>query len=248
MTTLRQHDDPVTTTASHRRRRVVYIACGAVALLLAVAGAFLIGRNGSPQSTDPIPPPAVSVAPPPIAAGTVPTLTDNPVVTPTTGTGPDGCLGGPDPYTAILPAQAAAALDVNGAAAFARSAFRYMAKAYPRPSDYSVVIPQVFVDPAPWLANLDKPATSPAPEGTTTAFVRPNETSYTATMTGDNADVTVNLFIQLDYPDGQTSQVVVTQRFLLTIQGGRWMIAETPPTDALPPAGTGGSLYFVGAC
>ncbi len=247
MTTLRQQDDPVTTTAPHRRRQVAFIAGGTVALLLAVAGAFLIGRNGASPSPDPVVPPAVSVAAPPNPAATATSIAD-PVAPPTTGTGPDGCLGGPDPYTAILPAQAAAALDVNGAAAFARSAFRYLVKAYPRPADMSVVIPKVFVNPDRWLALAQKPASNPAPEGTTTAFVRPNETSYQATMTGDTADVTVNLFTQVDYPDGKTGQVVQTQRFLLKVVDGRWWIVETPPTDALPPAGTGGSLYFVGAC
>jgi hypothetical protein len=225
---------------------VAFTVGGAVVLLLAVAAAFLLGQSTSTEQ---------AVTPPPTVVTTAPVVVAPPVtvvpeaqVPVTTGTGPDGCLGGPDPYTAILPAQAAAALDVNGAAAFARTAFRYLVKAYPQPTDYDTVLPQVFVDHTAALAAAAKPPTKPAPEGTTIAYIRSNETSYQATMTGDNADVTVNLFIQLDYPDGNVSQVVMTQRFLLTIQDGRWRIVDTPPTESLPPAGTGGSLYFVGAC
>ena len=37
----------------------------------------------------------------------------------------DGCLGGPDPFAAILPAQNGATHDINGAAAFARTFGRW---------------------------------------------------------------------------------------------------------------------------
>ena len=239
----------VTTTAPHRRRRVAYIAGGAVALLL-LAGRRVRPRpgRGATQNADPTPPPVVSVAPPTNAATTAPTVVDQ--VAPHHHWDRPGRVprrAGPlhrDPARA-----GRGTLDVNGAAAFARTAFRYLAKAYPRPADYSVVIPQVFVDPWPMVgANLQTSSATPHRRAPPPHYVRPNETTYQATMTGDNADVTVNLFVQLDYPDGNARRSSVTQRFLLTIEDGRWLIADTPPTDALPPAGTGGSLYFVGAC
>lgn len=245
MTTLRQQDGTVTNTPPppHPRQwlRLVWLGLAVVVVVGAVTTAFLLGRSGATQSTDPTPTPT---------AGPFPTA----VVTDAAGQDgaaaplPDGCLGGPDPYSAILPAQAAASLDAVGAAEFARSAFRYLMKSYPQPGDFAAVLPQVFMDPGPRLEQSSAPASQPAPAGTMTRYVRSNETTFQSTVSGDNADVTVNLFTELVYPDGTSNTVLLTQRFLLTAVDGRWMIADTPPTDPLPAVGTAGVSYFFSGC
>ena len=164
---------------------------------------------------------------------------------------PDGCLGGPDPYTAILPAQAAAKLDAAGAAGFARAAVRYLLVAYPRPTDYDVVLPQVFVDPSGPLAAAANPApaASPPPDGTIDRFVRPAESTYVAVVLGDRADVTVSVYLEMDYPDGTAPNVVrLSQRLLLQAVDGHWRIDQAPATDPMPEPGTGGVRYFPGGC
>jgi hypothetical protein len=236
MALLREQQDPVTVSPQERGRRWPrWVAAAGGALVLALV-AFLLGTgHGQPSPTPPTPPPGGSGAsvPAPDLAGQ-----------------PDGCLGGADPYTAILPAQQQATLDAAGAVGFARSAFRYLVKSYPRPADAQAVVPQVFVNPAPWLATLAKPeaAPQPPPAGTTTQYVRASETTYRVTTAGQTADVTVDLILELDYPDGTNSQVRLTQRFLLQAVGGHWMIADAPATDPLPAAGAAGVFYVPGGC
>src|SRR6478609_8990492 len=179
MTAIRHHD-PVTPDVGgpHPRRSRWWWVGGAFLLLLVVIFAFILGRGGRTE-TPVAAAPTVTVAAPPPASSVEVSASPDAIGEDTTN--PDGCLGGPDPYTAILPAQDAATLDVAGAAGFARAAVRYMLIAYPRPTDYATVIPQVYVDPGPPLARIANPqqaqqAQQPAPEGTTSKFVRPAET------------------------------------------------------------------------
>jgi hypothetical protein len=252
MTAIRHHDSvtPDVGGPPPQRSRWWWVA-GAVLLLLVVVTAFILGRGGrtetpaeaTPTMTVAAPPPAssVQVSAPPGAVGE-----DTP--------NPDGCLGGPDPYTAILPAQAAATLDAAGAAGFARAAVRYLLVQYPRPADYTTVIPQVYVDPGPPLARIANPQQAqqpqqPAPEGTTSKYVRPAETTYQVSVLGDRADVTVSVYMELDYPDGTPPNTVrLTQRLLLQAVDGHWRILDAPATDPAPPVGTGGFRYYPGGC
>ena len=250
MTAIRHHDPvtPVVGGPPPRRSRWWWVG-GAFLLLLVVVSAFILGRGGrtetpvaaSPTVTVAASPPAPSVSLS-VAPGAVGEDTAN----------PDGCLGGPDPYTAILPAQAAATLDVAGAAGFARAAARYLLVQYPRPADYATVIPQVFVDPDAALARAATPreAVNPPPVGTTTKFVRPAESAYIATVLGDRADVTVSVYMELDYPDGTPPNTVrLTQRLLLQVVGSHWRLLDPPgTTDPMPEVGTGGVRYFPGGC
>ena len=206
----------------------------------------VIGRGGrietpvaaSPTVTVAAPPPAPSVS-----------LSGAPGAVGEDTANPDGCLGGPDPYTAVLPAQAAATLDLAGAAGFARAAVRYLMVQYPAPADYDTVIPQLFVDPAPILAAPTRAAAAPPPAGTTTKYVRVAETTYQGAVVGEHADVTVSVYLELDYPDGTAPNVVrLTQRLLMVAVDGHWMITEAPATDPMPAVGTGGVRYFPGGC
>jgi hypothetical protein len=249
MTAIRHHD-PVTPDVAgppSRRSRWWWVG-GAFLLLLVVTSAFILGRGGRTE-TPVVAAPTVTVAAPPPASSVAVSASPGAIGEDTTN--PDGCLGGPDPYTAILPAQDAATLDVAGAAGFARAAVRYMLIAYPRPTDYNVVLPQVFVDPSGPLAAVanPQPAQQTPPDGTTDRYVRPAESTYVAVVLGDKADVTVAVYLEMDYPDGTPPNVVrLSQRLLLQAVDGHWRIASAPATDPMPPAGTGGVRYFPGGC
>src|SRR6476620_7185629 len=213
-----------------------------------VGGAFLLGRGGRTETPVVAAPTVTVAAPPPASSVAVPA---SPGAVGEDSANPDGCLGGPGPYTEILPAQAAATLDVAGAAGFARAAARYFLMQYPRPADYATLIPQVFVDPTGPLAAAANPAPAaqPPPAGTTSKYVRPAESAYVATVLGDRADVTVSMYMELDYPDGTPPNTVrLTQRLLLLAVDGKWRIIDPPATDPMPEVGTGGARYFPGGC
>ena len=113
------------------------------------------------------------------------------------------------------------------------------------------MIPQVFVDPRRSAGAVANPqaGAAPPPAGTTSKYVRPAETTYQATVLGDRADVTVSLYLELDYPDGTAPNMVrLTQRLLLQAVDGHWRIAEAPATDPMPAPGTGGVRYYPGGC
>lgn len=249
MTAIRHHD-PVTPDVGGpppRRFRWWWVGC-AFLLLLIVVSAFILGRGG--RSETPVAAaPTVTVAAPPPASSVEVSASPGAVGEDTAN--PDGCLGGPDPYTAILPAQAAATLDVAGAAGFARAAMRYLAAQYPQPSDWETVLPQVFVDPTGPLAAAANPqqAAQPPPAGTTTRYSRPAETTYMASVVGDQADVTVAVFMDFIAPDGTVTDTVrLSQRMLMVAVDGHWKIKEAPQTDPMPAAGTGGVRYYPGGC
>jgi hypothetical protein len=250
MTAIRHHD-PVTPDVAgppSRRSRWWWVG-GAFLLLLVVTSAFILGRGGRTE-TPVVAAPTVTVAAPPPASSVAVSASPGAVGEDTAN--PDGCLGGSDPYTAILPAQDAATLDVAGAAGFARAAARYFLMQYPRPADYATVIPQVFVDPTGPLAAAANPAPAaqPPPAGTTSKYVRPAESAYVATVLGDRADVTVSMYMELDYPDGTPPNTVrLTQRLLLQAVDGKWWLLDPPgATDPMPEVGTGGVRYYPGGC
>src|SRR6478736_9283767 len=138
MTAIRHHV-PVTPDVGGpppRRSRWWWVA-GAFLLLLVIVSAFILGRGGRTEAPV-VAAPTVTVAAPPPASSVAVSASPGAVGEATTN--PDGCLGGSDPYTAILPAQAAATLDATGAAGFARAAVRYLLVQYPRPADYTTVI------------------------------------------------------------------------------------------------------------
>src|SRR6476646_8768216 len=155
MTAIRHHD-PVTPDVGGpppRRSRWWWVG-GAFLVLLVVVSAFILGRGGRTETPVAAAPTVTVAAPPPSSSVAV---SASPGAGGEDTANPDGCLGGPDPYTAILPAQAAATLDVAGAAGFARAAVRHLLVQYPRPADYDTVIPQVFVDPDAALARAATP-------------------------------------------------------------------------------------------
>ena len=129
MTAIRHHDSVTPDVGGpHPRRSRWWWVGGAFLLLLVVVSAFILGRGGRTE-TPVAAAPTVTVAAPPPASSVAVSASPGAVGEDTAN--PDGCLGGPDPYTAILPAQAAATLDVAGAAGFARAAVRYMLIAVP---------------------------------------------------------------------------------------------------------------------
>lgn len=245
MTITRNHE-PVSTPNAPAPRRSRWLWVGGVAvMLMLLTAAFILGRGGSNQAAPPPPTPGPTVT---IAPGNPDGGAPSDIAVPGQ---PDGCLGGPDPYTAVLPAQQAAPLDAAGAAGFGRAALRYLFAQYPHPSDWEVVLPQLFVDPTGPMAAAANPqaAAVPPPAGTTTKYSRPAETTYAVTVVGDQADVTVAVYMDFIAPDGTVTDTVrVTQRMLMVAVDGHWKITDAPNTDPMPAAGTGGVRYYPGGC
>src|SRR6476660_887739 len=99
------------------RRALIWIVIGLVALAAAVTVYWALARSGAAPA-----PPAVTVGEAPTSTTVAPSAGE-----PTTPTGSgsagqvrtaNGCLGGPDPYQAVVAAQQGATPDQVGAAEF----------------------------------------------------------------------------------------------------------------------------------
>src|SRR6478672_3351133 len=94
------------------RRVLTWIAIGLVALVAAVAAYWALTRSGAA----PAPPPVTVQSAPPASSTTITDSIGPEPATPTTVSAgqtrtANGCLGGPDPYQAVIPAQQAATPD-----------------------------------------------------------------------------------------------------------------------------------------
>lgn len=124
-------------TEGRQGRAAIYIAVAA--LLGVVVGAGILWlRSGDEQAGESVPASTSSVvssSPPVTSSSSAPSSNTDDV----TGRAADGCLGGSDPYTAVLTAQQEATIDDEGAAAFARAVARW-ALAYPSDPNRSEVL------------------------------------------------------------------------------------------------------------
>ena len=133
---------PVTTPdpRPRRRRRVItWTAVAVVAVIAAVALYWALARSG----TVPAPPPVTTSSTPPQASATTSapsgsSATDTAAAARTA----NGCLGGQDPFQAVLAAQQAATPDQVGAAEFALTFARWTVT-YPIDPNAQAVLTQV---------------------------------------------------------------------------------------------------------
>lgn len=227
--------------AKRRRGRNILIISAAVVLGL-IVGLIVVGiarhRSTGGQATAS---PVVSSATPnsavsstPVVASSVPNSVD--VVS---GSLADGCLGGSDPFTAILAAQKAATIDANGAAAFARTVARWSAS-YPGDPNATTVLAKLQAPDSGFAAaaliQSQKAAAALQSQGYVSGRVLPNLGQYRvlsiATGGGQpGADVQVQVYRELTNTAGATSQTELSTELVLRLVDGVWTVVGSAPNQ-----------------
>ena len=245
---------PTPDTTPRRRRRVGVILLAIGVLLLVAGGVTWVIR----QQQDAAPPttPSTTTAAAPTVTSSASTQTFSSVV-PDPAALADGCLGGPDPFAAILPAQNGATHDLNGAAAFARTFGRWSVT-YPIDPQAPQVLSTIVAEGNPFegaaLGGLNELARNLQAQGYTEAKTIADQGSYriSPTSTDERADLDLILYRQLTRADGRVEEMKMALTILLERSGtGPWFVSGTlPPLSADPfaPSATAPWLPFEGAC
>lgn len=221
------HNPPGTKPGSRRGWRLAGIGVLIMAIALAVGIAI-----GTATSNDTATPATVA----PSSAITTPAMTTAPSAA-TSGASAanqaNGCLGGADPFTAILPAQQAASLDDAGAAAFARTVARWLVT-YPSDPNASPVLDRIVAPGsdafrANVLDDQAKNARDFAAQGYIEGRVVADAGSYRMTGFTTPTDATVDVILQrqLTRNDGRVETVKMITSFALTVTDGHWSLVGT---------------------
>jgi hypothetical protein len=236
---------------------LLWIAIGVLALVAAVAVYWALARSGTAPTPLPV---TISSAPP--AAGT--TITDTSVPAPTTNSAAtagqvrpaNGCLGGPDPYQAVLPAQQAATPDQVGAAEFAVTFARWTVS-YPIDPNAPAVLAQVAApgyQPVA-LKGLDEYGRALSAAGYTSAGATPGAANqYRILSTNqDQTSLTMDLVLYRESTkaNGEVETVRGFTTLLLDLVDGHWQIhGSLPPRagDPFAPRADAPWVPYVGTC
>jgi hypothetical protein len=239
------------TTPRRRRAVTAAIAAGAV-VIVAAAVLYAVTRQPDTASTPPVP-----VTP-------TPAMTTSPAPTTPSGTTTapvavlaDGCLGGPDPFAAILPARNAATPDTTGAAAFARTFGRWSIT-YPIDPAAPQVLAAIVAEGNPFetaaLDGLNELARNLQAQGYTESRVVADQGAYRVQPGSSDTSVSLDLILyrQLTRTDGRVEEMKMAITILLERTGtGPWYISGTLPPlgdDPFAPSATVPWLPFDGAC
>jgi hypothetical protein len=243
---------PSPETAPRPRRRAALIAASAAVLLLIIAGVVLYGVTRQPDSTPSAAAPVTTSAPSPTArSSAASSFAPDPTAL------ADGCLGGPDPFAAILPAQNGATHDINGAAAFARTFGRWSVTypidpAAPQVLDTIVFSGSNFAPAA--LEGLNQLARNLHAQGYTQAKTIADQGAYRISPISTDTRVSLDLILyrQLTRSDGRVEEMKMAITIILERTGtGPWFISGTLPplgSDPFAPSPAAPWLPFKGAC
>lgn len=238
--------NPHQPTPTNRGRRTLYIAVGAVLVLAAVAVAYLLGtQRPNTAAPTPTPPTATITAPTPMSTATPPTSgspTSDTAGTPAvSGELADGCLGGPNPFTALQGARQSATPNIAGAAALARTYGRWSVT-YPidpqaTQSLASVVGPDTGTFLTQTVDSLNELARKLQSSGYTEAKALPDEAAYRVQPGGTDKSVVLDQIIsrQLTRSDGRVEQTKIAMTILLERNENGWAITGTLPQRATDP-------------
>ncbi len=231
-----------------RRRRVLaWTAVVVTALVAAVAVYWALARSGAA----PAPPPVTAQATPPPSTP----ATGEPTATGAARTA-NGCLGGPDPYQAVLAAQQGATPDQVGAAEFALTFARWTVT-YPVDPNAEAVLAQVAAPGYQPVARqgLDQYATTLSQAGDTAAGTTPGAANqYRIQSTNqDQTSMTLDLIVyrQSTTATGQVDAVQGFTTLLLDLVDGHWRIHGSLPArsgDPFAPDAGAPWIPYVGTC
>lgn len=168
----------------------------------------------------------------------------------------DGCLGGKDPFAAVLLAQSQAPLTAEGAAAFARTVGRYSVT-FPIDPDADHVISQIAeadsLMAASGVRDMSAAARDLRAKGYTEATAEPDKSAYvssTGSMNGhvNSANVALQLYRKLTKADGAVDEVKMTTEVILSVKAGKWVVADAspPPGDLSDPVTPW--VPYIGGC
>lgn len=237
--------------AGRRRGRLALIGVGIMVAALAVgvlAGTMITKEPEASTAAGP----STSAAPSPTAATTTATTT-SPA---STANQANGCLGGSDPFAAILPAQQAASLDSAGAAAFARTFVRWLST-YPVDPAAADVLRQIVASNSGYgqttLAELNAIARSYQASGYTEVRVIADVGGYRfgPGANTSTAAVDVRFNRQLTRNDGRVETQDAVLTVVLNAQDGQWHVTGTLPSAQSDPfADIPGAPWqsYAGAC
>ena len=168
----------------------------------------------------------------------------------------NGCLGGPDPYEAVLPAQLAATPDQVGAAEFALTFARWTV-AYPIDPNAPAVLAQVAAPSfqAPALEGLDQYGRTLSAAGYTSAGATPGGANQYRTrgVNHEQTSVTLDLIVyrQSTTSTGQVDAVRGFTTLTLDLVEGHWQILGSLPamdSDPFAPRSDAPWVPYVGTC
>jgi len=252
-TTTRGRDaSPVTTPDPRRRRRVItWTALAVVAVVAAIAAYWALARSG----TLPAPPPIAAASTPPPASTTSAPAEPSSTAGAAARTA-NGCLGGQDPFQAVLAAQQAATPDQVGAAELALTYARWTVS-YPIDPNAQAVLAQVAApgyQPAA-LAGLTQYASTLTAGGYTSASTTPGAANqYRISATNqDQSSLTLDLIVyrQSTKATGQADTVQGYTTILLDLVDGHWQVFGTLPaigSDPSAPRADHPWIPYVGTC
>jgi len=252
-TTPGREASPVTTPDPRRRRRRVisWTALAVVAVVAAIAAYWALARSG----TLPAPPPITAASTPP------PASTTSAPAEPSTTAGAaartaNGCLGGQDPFQAVLAAQQAATPDQVGAAELALTYARWTVS-YPIDPNAQAVLAQVAApgyQPAA-LAGLNQYASTLTAGGYTSASTTPGAADqYRIRGTNrDQTSVTIDMIVyrEATKATGAVETVQGYTTLVLDLTDGRWQIVGSLPaigSDPTAPRADAPWVPYVGTC
>ncbi len=244
---------PPPATSGRPRRRIAFIAIGAVAVLaIAALVVVLMNRNATPQTSP------TSPATPPTSTSAAASVSTSDTISTSAGDQlADGCLGGPDSFKAILPAQASATHDDLGAAALARTFGRW-SSTYPIDPNAAEVLTTIVTPGNPFqqaaLDSMNQLARQLQSQGYTESRVLAEESSYRVSPVSTDTNVSLDLILyrQLTRSDGRTEEMRMATTILLERESsGPWYISGTLPplgSDPFAPSPNAPWLSYEGAC
>lgn len=232
-----------------RRRRRAVIAAAAAGIVLIIAAAVLYGISRQQQDATGTAVP-VSTEPASPSANTSTFVPDPAALA-------DGCLGGPDPFAAILPAQNGATHDFNGAAAFARTFGRWSV-AYPidpaAPQVLAAIVPPGNAFRTAALDGLNQLARNLQSQGYTQSKTIADQGAYRIQPGSTDTSMSLDLILyrQLTRSDGRVEEMKMAITIILERPAtGPWFISGTLPplgSDPFAASPTVPWLPFQGAC
>ena len=259
-TTPGREASPVTTPdprPRRRRRRVItWAALAVVAVVAAVAAYWALARSG----TVPAPPPITTTSTPPqvsVSDTAAPTGSSTADAGATARTA-NGCLGGQDPFQAVLAAQQAATPDQVGAAELALTYARWTVT-YPIDPNAEAVLSQVAApgyQPVA-LAALDQYASTLTAGGYTSAGTTPGAANQYRIRSGEEGlDPTHVLLDMIVYRQSEkaTGDVQTVRGFTslsLELVNGHWQVLGSLPamdSDPFAPRADAPWIPYVGTC